>query len=277
MFLLRQILPATIIAMMVAGSICGVAFLTRKEAVRTLLASLALGAAYAAGHIFITGWPSFPPKDTTNWLPYFAVIAAVLGAFWTTSNKKRWIIQLTFAVFCAGALCLLLRPKFQYGWSLVQGSVWVFCLTIVVLFVALILEMLFRRSTLPIEVPILLLIVSGGTFGSLLLSGSMLLGQFAAVLSAALFGTLILGVRQKVRCSIPVFSLIEAAILLCGFFFASLPAISGALLALAPVVALIPLDSSRRYSALAIRAILIIVPVAVALIVAFRASPPLDY
>ena len=81
MFLLKQILPSAIMAMMVAVGVCGLALLWEKERERSVLGPLAVGIAYAIGHLFTVGRVSFPPADTTNWLPYLAVAAASLGAF----------------------------------------------------------------------------------------------------------------------------------------------------------------------------------------------------
>ena len=79
MFLLRQILPAAAIAAMVAAGICGLVLGFGREPGRFPPGSVAVGIAYAAGHFLITGWFSFPPADTTNWLPYFGVAAVFLG------------------------------------------------------------------------------------------------------------------------------------------------------------------------------------------------------
>src|SRR5947207_2627124 len=125
MFLLKQILPAAIIAVMVAAGVCGFALYWGKEHVRSALGPLAIGLAYFSGHLMITGWVPFPPTDTTNWLPYFALVAAVLGASCEVRPTKAWARLLIFALVSAGALRLLLKPKFQYGWSLGEGWLWV--------------------------------------------------------------------------------------------------------------------------------------------------------
>lgn len=75
MFLLKQILPAAVMAMMVAAGVCGFALCWGKERARGALGPLAIGLAYLSGHLVITGWVPFPPTDTTNWLPYFALAA----------------------------------------------------------------------------------------------------------------------------------------------------------------------------------------------------------
>jgi len=285
MFLLKQILPAAITAMMVAAGVCGLALFWGKERARGVLAPCALGLAYIAGHFLIAGWATFPPTDTTNWLPYFAMVAAILGASCSSfegSGPERfpaWTRLFVFAVISAGALRLLLKPKFQYGWSPGEGWMWVAALTIASLLLALILDVLARRSETALEIPAFLLVIGGGTFGALMLSGSMLLGQFASVLAAAVFGSLLFAVR-KVPLGhgvIPVFCLLLGALLVSGYFFASLPPVSGVLLAFAPVLALAPIGKPSRLLALGVRTALVSVPVIIALVVAFRSSPPLDY
>ena len=278
MFLLQQILPAAIIAMMVAAGICGFALYWGKERAQHALGPLAIGLAYLSGHLVITGWVPFPPADTTNWLPYFALATAVLGASCGVLVIRTWARVLIFAVVSMGALRVLLKPKFQYGWSLGEGWLWVACLVCALVLLAMILDALARRSATAVEMPAFLLIVSAGTFGGLMLSGSMLLGQFAAVLAGAVFGTLVFPLRgvNLGREIAPVFSLLLVALLLSGYFFAELPATSAALLAFAPVLALIPLRMQRRL-AFPVRAALVFLPILVALVLAFRSSPPLIY
>ena len=109
--------------------------------------------------------------------------------------------------------------------------------------VTIILDVLVRRPAMAVEVPALLLIICAGTFGALTLSGSMLLGQFTVVLGAAVLGSLVFTARKVNlgRGIVPVFSLLLVTLLLSGYFFAELPATSAALIAFAPVLALIPI------------------------------------
>src|ERR1051326_8673634 len=196
MFLLKQILPAAIVALMVAAGVCGLALWSGKGRTRDALCPLAMGVAYLSGQLVITGCGSFPPTDTTNWLPYFALATALLGATYGMLALKPSMRALILAVVSAVALRLLLKPKFQYGWSPAEGWLWVACLVCALVLLAMILDALARRTAIPIEMPAFLLVVSAGTSGGLMLSGSVLLGQFAAVLTAAVFGTLVLTIRR---------------------------------------------------------------------------------
>lgn len=312
MFLLKQILPAAVMAMMVAAGVCGFALCWGKERGQRVLLPLAVGLGYFCGHLFITGRFAFPPADTTNWMPYFAVAGALLGAFFSPSavspegrasarpgrEESRpsetegrrgrlsygtmlpaWVRVLIFALVSAGALRLLLKPKFQYGWSLGEGWLWVACLVCALVLLAVILDALARRSSTAVEMPAFLLIICAGTVGALMLSGSMLLGQFATALAAAVSGSLVFAVRKVAlgRGIVPLFSLLVGALLVSGYFFAELPATSAVLLAFGPILALIPMGMSNKLLAFGIRAALVSVPVAVALVLAFRSSPPLSY
>ena len=312
MFLLKQILPAAIMAMMVAAGVCGLALYWGKERARGAVGPLALGLAYLSGHLVITGWVPFPPADTTNWLPYFALAAAVLASLFsaaslfpeggasarpgrekagpseTEARRGRvsdgalklpaWARVLIFSLVSAGALRLLLQPKFSYGWSLTDGCIWVACLAGAMVLLAIILDALARRPATAVEMPAFLLITCAGTVGALMLSGSMLLGQFAVVLGAAVFGSLVLTARKVAlgRGIVPVFTLLLVPLLLSGYFFAELPASSAALIAFAPVLALIPIRM-RAIPTFPVRAALMSVPILVALVLAFRSSPPLSY
>lgn len=279
MSLLEQILPSAIIAMVVAAGICGLALWWGKERARAACGALALGLAYLSGHLLITGWVAFPPADTTNWLPYFALATAVLGAFCSVLEINAWQRMLVFGLVSAGALRLLLKPKFSYGWSLPEGYLWVMGLAGAMVVLAIVIDALVRRAATAFEMPAFLLIICAGTFGALMLSGSILLGQFAAVLGAAVFGSLVFTARRISfgRGIVPVFSMLLSALVISGHFFAELPVASALLLAFAPVPALIPIGLRGKLLTSALRIALVSIPVTVAMIWAFRSSPSLDY
>jgi hypothetical protein len=112
-----------------------------------------------------------------------------------------------------------------------------------------------------------------------MLSGSMLLAQFAAVLGGAVFGSLVFSAWNVApgRGIVPLLSLLLGALLISGYFFAELPATAAALLGFAPVFALIPIGPRSKLMAVGVRAALVAVPVLLALVLAFRSSPSLDY
>ena len=274
MFLLWQIFPTVAVAAGVAAIMT--AFSLRAKGARSsqALAAFALGAGYFAGHVSITGWTPFPPMDTTNWLPYFAISGAAIGSLSVLLSPKLARIAV-LGLFCAGTMRLLLAPKFRYGWSAEEGWLWVGGLGCAALLLALSLEVSAGRSSIATEPALILTIVSAGTACCLMLSGSLLLGQFAAALSAATFGSLLLTRRgQTVGASATsVFSLLLVALLVSGYFFAELPALSALLLVAAPVGSLIPIGIAALRWVIAARVIVAITTVSGAILAAYRLSP----
>jgi hypothetical protein len=277
MYLLEQLLPPVAVAAAVAATVCALALRGKSARASRVLAAWALGAGYAAGQVFITGGTSFPPTDTTNWLPYFAIMAGVIASldFFVESKAARLVV---FGLACVGVMRLLLAPMFRYGWSAGQGWIWVVCLACATLLLALSVEAMARRGSIAFEPALLLSLVAAGMAGALMLSGSLLLGQFAAVLSAAVLGTLVLTWRGWIDWDgvASVFSLIGVALLVCGYFFAELPTPSAVLLVSAPALALIPYRISAPRWATAARVAVVIAATGGAVLAAFRASPPLS-
>lgn len=271
MFLLKQLAPAALVAGAVAAAVSAPALTSRNAHVQQAIAPFALALGYFAGHWLVTGWTKFPPADTTNWLPYFALVAVVIGATLPFVRQARARL-IVVALLAMAAMRLLLQPKFRYGWSSARGWMIVVCMSLGVVLVAFAVGSLLRKSSPRFGSPLLLLIVCGGTAGALLLSGSILLGQFAIVLAAALAGACIIAVFTSVSGEeiAPVFALMLVALLASGYFFAELPIASSILLAAAPCLALLPVKFVARIA-------LVSLPVAIAIFIAFRASPPLDY
>lgn len=280
MFLLKQILPAVVLALLVAAAVSGLGLFLRKGYLRQASTSLALALGYFSGHFLITGWVRFPPADTTNWLPYFALAAVGFGALHSFFLKPSTVVRtLLLTFFCGAALRLLLGPKFRYEWSLSEGWMWVAFFAFAIVCLTLVFDALGRRSPTGIELLLVLLIVGAGTFGALMLSGSMLLAQFAAVLAAAAFGALVFtpGRLALVGDIALPFSLLLSTLLLSGYFFAELPTASAVLLAIAPALALLPIAMPARLRTSVVRVALLSLSVAAAVFLAFRSSPPFDY
>jgi hypothetical protein len=184
-----------------------------------------------------------------------------------------------FALFSAGAMSLLLKPRLQSDWGFGQDLLWVGCLAAGMVVFGVVCDKLCRHPPAPIATPLFLLIPCGGAVIALMLSGSLLLGQLAAVLAATLFASFVLGLRQVAlgKGVTPVFTTLFAALVVSGYFFADLPALSALLLAIAPVLALVRTGKLPVFWSVAVRAGLVATLVVIALIIAFVASPPLEY
>lgn len=277
MFLLKQIVLAAFPAMAMAAALSALLLFRRLNRAQDVLEPLAVGMGYLAGHLVVVGGITFPPRETTNWLPYFALATALWSAFAFKVIRMNWLKWVILSALFAAALRLLLTSKFQHGWSVGAGYFWLILLTGGILLVMLILTRLTQRSELGIEVPLYLLMICAGAFGALSLSGSLLLSQLAVVLGAALFGCLIITWQiRKTEAVLPVCSLLLGALLLSGYFYADLPAASALLIALAPSFALLPISRSPMFR-FTVRSSLVAIPILIGLLLAFHFSPPLDY
>ncbi len=276
MFLLQQVLPSALLALAVAAAIAGLALFCRGERARAALHSFALAFGYAGGHFLIAGLTKLPPADTTNWLPYLGLAAAIAGSagLFVRPLAVRWLL---LGVISIGALRLLLAPVFHNTWTVGIGWLWVGSLAAATVLLGIALSALHRSTSYKFEASLCLLIVSTGSAGALILSGSLLLGQFALVLSGAIAGASILQLRGAVEDCGAVVALLLVALLACGYFFADLKAPAAVLLAAAPIFALLPARISRPSVRFVVRLLLVSAPVVAALILAFRSSPPLDY
>ncbi|MEO8425638.1 MAG: hypothetical protein ABI651_00865 [Verrucomicrobiota bacterium] len=280
--LLEQLLPGIIVGAVITGAVLAAA--ARFPSVHRWAGAVALGVGYVGGHAMAIGrWPSFPPKEATHWLLYFAVAALIMGLLDVVRpDTRRWRRLSVRAVFSGVFLCVLLQPKWRYAWSLSEGLLWIGGLLAIMLFVSSCFETIAQPSGSRPALPLILAILSAGTSVALMVSGSMLLGQLALI-----FGTTTV-VAWLVACWIPSLSLrggagpivivVLAGLWLSGYFYAELPPVSALMLAVSPLLALVPSDNTpllRRWAS-CLPAGLVIVAVAAAVGIAIHASPPLD-
>jgi hypothetical protein len=289
MFLLKQILPGVIAAMLIAGGLSMIAArlaaLSGREKNSAWLYTAALTLAYAGGHALTAGVPAVPPADATLWLFYFAFITAFIGAIDSTvRNVPDWLRGIVWLLVFVGLMRLLLQPKFQYGWSHEEGMLWWIASAIGVFFLAWCFEKVEQRGTLRLLSPLVATIVSGGTGVALMLSGSLLLGQLALVLAGAT-GALTVAAwlleELPFKGAAPTLAVLLSGLWMSGYLYAELPATSVVCLAIAPVFALsIAAGINKRFRAwktLALAAGVAAAPVIIAVVIALRASPPIEY
>src|SRR5687768_2632318 len=220
----QQFAPAAFAAAVIAAVCSLLAIrLSNSWAKHSLLAS-SIGAAYVCGHIFVVGLPSFPPRDTTHWLLYFSLISIPIGVITSARHISGWV-AFGMAIICnAGALALLLLPKFRHGWTPQEGALWTFSLTLI----AAAIWLSFQRNADRISAMQTLLpfaLTCAATSVALILSGSLLLGQLGSILAAAFIGMLLARSWKHSVASpvVPASSILLSGLIVCGYFFAELP------------------------------------------------------
>ena len=276
MFLIRQLLPGILVGLLVSGVFTIVGRLWKAN---SWTDAIAVGVGYAVGHAVTAGWPAFPPVEATQWLPYFGIAVTILAVI-DTLLRPPGLVRVVIWFFCsAGILSVLLASKFQYGWSLFIGILWIAGLATAMLVLTIFLDRVAQRDA-SISLPLILTIVAGGTGLALMLSGSMLLGQLALVLAGAFGAIVIVGTllpnAVNGRGIAPVSATLLCGLWLSGYFFSELPSVSGVLLLVSPIPALMLVlfdESGNPRRGLLLRAILVAVPVALAVFLAFEASP----
>jgi hypothetical protein len=275
-FLIRQLLPGILVALLVSGVFTIVGRLWKANSWSD---AIAVAAGYAVGHMVTAGWPAFPPIEATQWLPYFGIAVTILAVIDTLLRPPGSVRGVIWFLCCAGILSLLLTSKFQYGWSLFVGILWIAGLATAMLVLTSFLDRAAQRDA-SISLPLIVAIAAGGTGLALMLSGSLLLGQLAMVLAGAFGAIVIVGSLLpntiNGRGIAPVAATLLCGLWLSGYFFSELPSVSGLLLVVSPIPALMLVlfdESGNPRRGLLLRAILVAVPVALAVFLAFEASP----
>ena len=245
--------------------------------------AVALSAGYATGHALVAGWPSLPPRDATQWLFCFAVLAFIVALADAFIRSRRNLRIALWTIICSAASGLLLRPMFQHSWGRVEGWLYLLCIVIWLVLLTWSLEVIESRPSGLSTLLWFATVVSAGTCAALMLSGSLLLGELAFVFTGAA-GISFLLVRlfpvqtRPIGAAVPLVLLL-GGLWLSGHFYAELPLSSLLLLAVAPALGLFAVQRGERWhwKAFLLQSALVGAPVILAVVVAYHASPPLDY
>src|SRR2546430_8935210 len=282
MQLLKQILPSAALASAVAVTHTFIFARLGKKA-SDCAAAIAIGGGYMAGHVLTAGWSPVPPRSATQWLFWFAVIGTIVATANAFVRPKATARVIAWTMVCAIACRLILQPKFSYDWRWTEGWARVIAITPGIVLLTWCLEIVDRGPFGRSSMFSIMTIVCAGTAISLMLAGSLLLGQLACVLSAILMVLFLaeLAFPALLACGVEAIplSLLCSGLWLSGHFYADLPIVSALLFALAPAVDLFAgvRGNGAHWSALAYRIALATAPVIVAVAIAFHSSPPLDY
>lgn len=242
-------------------------------------AALAVGLAYVVGH-FAAAWPSVPPIEVTDRLPWLALLATAAALAEAGFTPGRWARLALRTVLLLVALGVVLGPVIGAGEFDRDLAVRLAGASAVTLLFLLNIHSLDRPERASDLVLSLGLTTTGAALG-LVLSGSAVLGQLAGVLAIGLGAAWLASGLRLIPGNLTVTSTLLAALVVEGFIYASLPASTGLLLAAAPAsLWLTRVGPVQRLSPAFRRllvAILTLIPVGLALALAVSESPSYDY
>ncbi|HES58568.1 MAG TPA: hypothetical protein ENO21_03960, partial [Firmicutes bacterium] len=181
--LLGVLLPGGISLILLAAGWAGVRMPDQARG-RAFWGALAIPAAFAAAWWLTLGWPEFPPVDTTKWLPYAALLGALLGLIAAPLKSPWWLTALLRLAASVALPLALLQPTIKYTW---QDAAWIW-----IAFIALALFVLWTITDATAQrfsgasMPLALGAASGLLALALLLGRSAMLAQAGGMLAAAI-------------------------------------------------------------------------------------------
>ncbi len=271
----ETILYAIALPAVLAGVVWGVAWrVWNRESAPlfggTWAGAVAVAGAMIAGYIGVSGWSGYPPKVAEGWLPFIAIVAVFAGALEGVLPKfLRWGPWLTIVIWFAFILTERSRPT----WT--GTSIFLVLTTLAFDGCVQATEAVAQRHP-GAALPLALWVWTAGLAGALGATGSITYGQLGGTLAAAM-GAGVVAAWLKPgfsfsRGAVATVMILGGSLLLCGYFYSELPLSSALILAGAPAVlwlgetGLVTRRNPR--AAVVIRAALIAVPVAIALLIA---------
>jgi hypothetical protein len=236
--------------------------------------SIAVAAGFAAAYIALFGWPPLPPKEKWQWLPYLAVLSAVLNVVleWKRVPPFAGWATTIIVVLCA---CLLV-PDWQEPW-------WVWCggLGLVMIVLWAVLHAWAQRG-LRASLPLALLIAA--TCGAFVLERAatakfaQLAGALAACCGACLVFSVFARTDRLVAGIVAPCAILLPGLMSAGLFnhFSDVSAVSFVLPSVAPVgvwvAAVGPLRQLKAWKRVALTGVAVLVPAAIGLALAIAAA-----
>ncbi|MCE9638467.1 MAG: hypothetical protein K8T90_22430 [Planctomycetes bacterium] len=238
---------------------------------------LAVTAAYAAGHLALNGLPRGLPKEAwQTLLPLAVVTGATLALDRLLRGRIRtrpWFCGTTFVLVFAASLRFAREP----GWAVTLGAAFVAACTIFDASAA----RAANDGPRPMREPTRLAghaLVAVATAGALVIAGTLVVGQLAGVLAAALGAVFLLSLRMDVNSdgAANAACVLLPALWLNGVLFAELPWWSVVCFALATIVLRVRRRELRTRAEIVIVGIAALLSAA-AVWIAKASVPPLDY
>jgi hypothetical protein len=243
---------------------------------------LALWLGYAAGHWALRGFPPFPPAESLDWLFWLAWAAGAAGCLEAAGRSAGWVRFATRALVSAAAVWLILRARLQSSSGLASAGL-VAATGCALLALWALLEGLAERRP-GSSLPLVLWTTAAASSVSLVLSGSVVLGQLAGALAAALGALVVVSwwrpAAARFRGAPAVAAVALGGLWISGAVYSELPLASALLLAAAPVAAwegeAPAVRRLKPWQATLARFLAALIPAAVAVAIAFAASPSFE-
>ncbi|MBV8276359.1 MAG: hypothetical protein JO170_14025 [Verrucomicrobia bacterium] len=241
--------------------------------------AIGIGLIFAGGiiwaYLLAFGGLAFPPRESGQWIPYLAALAALVGCLQCIRLGRQ-----------VSNLVLSLVTALVFFWPQIFGNplalVWTVALTIVLFVSTILLQQVIEDRCSGAELTLGLALSAGAGAIVIFLGGSAVLGQISGSIGVILgvIAVLAFFLNVTVGTVLPLISLFTfGCLLLSSCLFAQLPWLTAILLWIAPWGLLFGQRSdqpriSRRALALLLRMIGVVALIAVALGSAFLLAPP---
>ncbi len=245
MLLDQIVLPGIVYPALVAGllAIADPALLQGDRRRPSRTGALALAGGYLTAHVGLSGWPTLPPAETSEWLFWLVLGTAVLSTLLGLRDPDGRAVWIAWVPLVAVLLWTLTRPLVRYRWSVPQSAAWLVVIAISVLVLGWTLHRLARQAPAVVS-PVVLLALFTTVAATLGLGASARLGQLAGALTASVAAGLVARavLRRPIevpgRLGAPVAALAIGGLVWSGYLYAELPAAGVAGACLAPAAAL---------------------------------------
>ena len=272
MILYGIILPAVI-----AGVAWGVAWRVWNRGASPIAGGTWAGAltcalAVSVGYVGLWGWPGIPPLLAEGWLPFVAVAALLVSLL--ESFGLRSIRSVLWFLLMFGTVWVLSGPRHS-AWKGLEIVGWCAGLSAAMLLICASLELVADHRP-GASMPVCLWIWTVGIAGALASTGSLnyglLAGMLAAIMGAGLVAAWIQPRISFARGTVTALTPLSMGLLFCGYFYSELPGTCALILASAPLTTWLGesrfVTRRRPWLGVLMRAALIALPVAVALVIA---------
>jgi hypothetical protein len=275
--MLASLVVGLLLSATIAAGLAAVGRWKRSSEGPVWWAAGAVGLAYAAAHVALAR-PAWPPVDVTDRVPYLALAAAALAMFEAVVRPRPVVRSVGRAVLALATLAVVLGPVLA-GELPQETLVWLVA-TLVVAPLAWI-NVAALAACEPFAAVRALVVTTVGAGVAAVLAGSATLSQCALALAAALVAWQVVGREKVVGSTAASAAAVLSALVVIGFVYASLPAWSAGLIACSPAAAWVerigPISTRRVLVRVTVGAIAVAAPLAAAVAIAARESPPYGY